>query len=276
MWNRKPKPIRPIGRWKNGKTLFLIWAGGTFLILSAALSALYPIQYRIQEIRGEEAQAKAYEKKYRDILQPDFEAPDKPTQGELSSLQEKVPVTVEPARLLTALEKAVQDAGTQWVELRTAEKASELPEPEGKNGKKGGYKEFETELPPLPELPGDSHLHPRWADLYVQGTEEQLLTLFGTLHQMKRTVSVQGWEYVAGKKEKPGHIRIRLTWYVYQDSNLKRLPPLSELEIPQEGKGSSPPNGDPSDKKEEPDAKKPSNQKTKEASESKVSTADDE
>ncbi|MGF7088940.1 hypothetical protein JOD24_002806 [Kroppenstedtia sanguinis] len=228
MWNKKMKPIRPAGHWKNGKTLFLIWAGATFLILSASLAALYPIQHRIQEIRLEEAQAQTHRHQHREILQPGFQAPTAPTSEELASLQEKVPVSAEPAHLLTALQQAVASSGTQWEKFTTAEKASELAEEaEGKNkqDQRSGEEGKPKEPVPLPKLPEGSQLHPRWADLYIRGTEEQLLTLFSNLHQMKRVVSVQGWEYVDTKGESPGRIRIRLTWYEYQDPALKKLPP---------------------------------------------------
>ena len=57
MWNRKPKPMRPIGHWKNGKTLFGIWAGGTFLILSASLAALYRFNTDPRDPAGTSASA---------------------------------------------------------------------------------------------------------------------------------------------------------------------------------------------------------------------------
>lgn len=257
MWNKKPKPIRPTGHWKNGKTLFLVWAGATFLILSASLAALYPIQHRIREIRLEEVQAQAHRQQNREILQPGFQTPAEPTSEELASLQEKVPVTAEPARLLTALQQAVENSGARWEELRTAEKASELAKmDEEKNGEGGGREDGrgKQEPAPLPELADGSRLHPRWADLHIRGTEEQLLTLFGNLHQMKRLVSVQGWEYVEAKGKKPGRIRIRLTWYEYRDPALKNLPPPPELQLPQEmnpGEGASPSPEDPLHGKED-------------------------
>ncbi|GGA55872.1 hypothetical protein GCM10007416_31350 [Kroppenstedtia guangzhouensis] len=209
MWNRKPKPMRPIGHWKNGKTLFGIWAGGTFLILSASLAALYPIQHRIQEIRQEQAQAQTHRQQNREILRPGFQSPTEPTSEELVSLQDKVPVTAEPGRLLTSLQQAVQSSGAQWEELRTAEKASELAkmdEEKNKERRESDDEEAKKEPGPFPKPADGSRLHPRWADLYIRGTEEQLLTLFGNLHQMKRLVSVQGWEYVGDQEKKPGRM----------------------------------------------------------------------
>ena len=64
----------------------------------------------------------------------------------------------------------------------------------------------------FPKPADGSRLHPRWADLYIRGTEEQLLTLLGNSAQMKRLVSVQGWEYVGDQEKKPGRIRIRFIW----------------------------------------------------------------
>ncbi|PTX53682.1 hypothetical protein C8P63_1272 [Melghirimyces profundicolus] len=240
MWNRKPKPPRPIGAWKNGKTLFLIGAGGTFLILSATLASLYPIWAKEKEMRAEEAEARAFRKEHRKVLDPEWKLPEEPTKGELSALQEKVPVTAEPARLITELQKAVNDSGAEWKEFRTAENLSDLEKTkDGKEEKEDGNTSGKEENPPgeadsegLPRLPDDSRLTPYWADLHVRGTEEQLLTLFGNLQEMKRIVSVQGWEYTQEKKA--GQIRIRLAWFVYGDKDLKNLPPRPRLEVPKE------------------------------------------
>ncbi|SMO85817.1 hypothetical protein [Melghirimyces algeriensis] len=227
IWNRKPKPYRPIGRWKNGKTLFFIWAGGTILILLATLTALYPFLSTARQVQAEEAEIKAFKEKHHKILHPEWQPPVKPTEGELSALQEKVPLEAEPARLIIQLQKAVKDSGAKWVEFRTAEDISNLQKREEEDGENLQKKREQM----IPLLPRDSHLHPYWADLYVEGTESELLSLFGTLHQMQRIISVQGWEYIANDK-KPGKIRIRLVWYVYQDSKLKGLPTLPDLQIP--------------------------------------------
>lgn len=216
-WSKQPKPIRPRGQWKNVKTLIGVWVGGTFLILSVTLAALYPVHSQLREMQAEEAEARKFMEQHQQVLSPEWEQPEKPTEGETAALREKVPVTPEPARLTTQLQQAVEDAGAQWIQLRMAETPAGLTPSKEKEESKPAEKEPEL----IPRTGKDSRLKPYWADLRVKGTEDQLLSLFGNLHGMKPIVSVQGWEYTS-KQKKAGDIRIRLAWFVYDDPELKK------------------------------------------------------
>ncbi|MFC4077132.1 hypothetical protein [Salinithrix halophila] len=230
------KKIRPVGWYKSGRTLFAIWGGGTLTVCLIALAFLYPAHLDLVAQKQEIASAKAYQAEHREILAPDAEPPTKPTQEELKSLQERVPTDMDPARLLLKLRGAVDKSQAEWVELRTADSASQLkPLDEGK------VKGEKTPEKPDPKKTGDKEEPPHlenqplkqyWADLYIRADYHKLSTLFTELNQLERVVTVQSWEFAEGPSA-TGNIRIRLTFYAYEDEALKKaLPDREALKVP--------------------------------------------
>ncbi|GGE20465.1 hypothetical protein GCM10011571_23050 [Marinithermofilum abyssi] len=211
---------RPYHWWKSGKVLMIVWGTGTLLVTAASLGFLYPQYQELQRLRAENAAAQRFIAQHKDLLKPSYALPLEPSSEELQELQGQLPVRIEPARLMTDLRGAVAESRATWVKLQLAEDAEDLPEMK---------EEFADSSPKL-EM-NVKHVKPLWGDLYVRASYDELKDLFAKLERMKRIITVTGWVFEDREKNE-GNVRIRLMWYVYQDVNLKHMPPLPGLELP--------------------------------------------